>query len=321
MIQKNKKRPRKKGRNRKNSSFFSLKRLFAFAVLFLVLAVSVCAVGYVIFFRTVFAQEILPALRSAIVFEEPNPPVHKEPIDPQEPTREPIVEPVAENVTVKKPDLPMVAIIIDDMGYDEAMGEQLLNLPFELTYSFLPFAPHTRKLENLAYLKGKTIFLHLPLQPKGSNYNPGPGALYLHDPPEMQRAKFVKCLLEVPHATGVNTHMGSIFTEDEPAMANLIDEMKGRSLVFIDSFTTSGSVALKVARAAEIKSARRNVFLDNTLDEQKICLQLEKLVHIAERQGWAIGIAHPHRVTVGAIALCGEKYRTRVEYVGVQAVL
>ena len=326
MIQEHKRRLRKKGRNRKRPGGISLTRLVGFTVLFLLLAASVCVAGYVIFFRTVFAQEILPAIKSAIVFEEPNPPVHTEPAEPKEPVAagvpaEPAVEPVAEHDVAKKPDLPKVAIVIDDMGWDEAIGEQLLNFPIELTYSFLPFAPHTRKLENLAFLAGKTVFLHLPLQPKGSTYNPGPGALYLHDPPEMQRAKFAKCLQEVPHAMGVNNHMGSSFPEDEPAMTNLIHEMKERSLVFVDSVTTSGSIAWQVAQAAPIKSARRSIFLDNTLDEEKICHQLGKLVQIAERQGWAIGIGHPHRVTVDAIETCGEKYRARVEYVGVKEVL
>jgi hypothetical protein len=291
------------------------------------LVLSVCAVGYVIFFRTVFAREIPLAQKSAIVFEEPNPPTHLDPAaeqaDPVMPIEqsEHAVEPAAEQVIIDKQQLPKVAIIIDDMGWDEVVGEQLLKFPFELTYSFLPFAPHTKKLENLAFLAGKTVFLHLPLQPKGSTYNPGPGALYLHDSPEMQRTKFTNCLQEVPHAMGVNNHMGSFFTEDEQAMTNLIQEMKGRSLMFVDSVTTPGSIAFQVARAASIKSARRNVFLDNTLDEEKICHQLEKLVQIAERQGRAIGIAHPHRVTVSAIATCGEKYRARVQYVGVGEVI
>lgn len=301
-------------------------RLCAFAVLFLMLVVSVCAAGYVIFFRTVFAQEIPPEQMNAVVFEEPNPPIHiesaeqVEPVDAIEQSAQ-IVEPVDEQGIDDNRQLPMVAIIIDDMGWDEAAGERILKFPFELTYSFLPFAPYTRKLENLAFLAGKTVFLHLPLQPKGTTYNPGPGALYLHDPPEMQREKFTKCLQEVPHAKGVNNHMGSFFTEDEQAMTNLIQEVKGKSLMFVDSVTTPGSIAFKVAQAASIKSARRNVFLDNTQDEEKICHQLDKLVQIAERQGWAIGIAHPHRVTVRAIATCGEKYRARVRYVGVDKVL
>ena len=201
------------------------------------------------------------------------------------------------------------------------IGKELINFPLELTYSFLPFAPYTRKLERLAHRAGKTVFLHLPLEPKDSKFNPGPGALYLSDSPETQKEKLELCLQEVPHAVGINNHMGSAFTEDRLAMANIMEVIKVRSLMFVDSITTPGSKGLRIARAAEIKSAGRSVFLDNDLDETKICVQLDRVVRISENNGWAIGIAHPRRVTVNALLRCGEKYRRQVKYVGIREVL
>ncbi len=322
-----KKRPLKKTRNRKKTGSFTVARLLSIVLLLMVLAISVVAVGYVIFFRTVVAQEILPALRSAIVFEEPEPPISEEEETVVEATAKQTAEPTmdqteesdaepAEEIAVdSRPDLPKVAIIIDDMGYNEALGNDLINLPFALTYSFLPFAPYTRKLELAAHRAGKTVFLHLPLQPKGQEWNPGPGALFLQDPPELQKEKFAKCLAEVPHAVGVNNHMGSLFTEDKRAMSLLLKEINRKSLVFIDSVTSARSVGHKTAQQAVVKSAKRNVFLDNTLDEQTICKQLELLVSIAERGGSAIGIAHPHPETVSALTTCGAKNRERVHYV------
>ena len=341
MIRDNRKRPRKKGRKSKKPGYINIKKICILAALFVVLILSVCVLGYVIFFRTILAQEILPALRRAIVFEEPAPSVHLEPLEPEgssqvtAPVESTVLvkalvesaelaepsEAVVKDVTARKHQLPKVAIIIDDMGYDEAAGQKLLTLPIELTYSFLPFAPHTKKLQSIALRTGKTIFLHLPLQPKGTLYSPGPGALYLDDSAELQRMKLKKCLQEVPHAVGVNNHMGSSFTEDEGAMANIIQELKARSLIFVDSVTSPGSVAFQAARAAALQSARRNVFLDNIQDERVICGQLEKLVEIAEKKGWAIGIAHPYPATVNAIARCSGKYQARVDYVGVPEVL
>jgi polysaccharide deacetylase 2 family uncharacterized protein YibQ len=335
MNSRDRKSPLKKNRNRKKTGSFNVVRLLSFALLLVVLAISVVAVGYVIFFRTVVAQEILPALRSAIVFEEPNPPVFDEEETVVKATTEPTAEPTAESddepagqqveqsaaepaeemVVDRRPDLPKVAIIIDDMGYNEALGNDLLKLPFALTYSFLPFAPYTRKQELAAHLAGKTVFLHLPLQPKGQEWNPGPGALFVQDPPELQKEKFAKCLAEVPHAVGVNNHMGSLFTEDKRAMSLLIKEINLKSLVFIDSVTSARSIGFKTAQQAVVKSAKRNVFLDNTLDEKTICKQLELLVSIAERGGSAIGIAHPHPETVNALTTCGAKNRERVDYV------
>lgn len=284
-------------------------RLLTLLAIFLLLGITVSVAGYVIFFRTVFAQEILPTIRNEIVFEEPDPPSSTDPIDPQ------IIHPIA----VKH--LPKVAIIFDDLGYSWDLGEQLINFPFELTYSFLPFAPYTEKLENDAYNAGKTIFLHLPLEPKGQFWDPGPGVLYLDDEPGVYLGKFKDCLLHVPHAVGVNNHMGSRFTESRFAMRIVLQEVKKQSLVFVDSFTTAGSVGLEVAQEEEIHSARRHVFLDNELDNEKICDQLKSLVEIAEKNGRGIGIAHPHGVTVSAIRECGELYLDRVEYVSVLEVL
>ncbi|MBU1567081.1 MAG: divergent polysaccharide deacetylase family protein [Proteobacteria bacterium] len=314
-----KKRTPKKARNRKKSSSFNLTRFLSYILLLLLLTFSVCAVGYVIFFRTVVAQEIPPALGAAIIFEEPDPPVRKEELKVQQIEKK--LEAPEEKAARLKAELPKVAIIFDDMGYSEAIGEQLLKFPLEVTYSFLPFAPHTRKLERLAHRAGKTVFLHLPLEPKDSAFNPGPGAIFLKDSPEAQREKIAQCLQEVPHAIGINNHMGSAFTEDRPAMTNIIQELKERSLMFVDSYTTPGTVGLQVARQTAVKSFRRSVFLDNVLDEEKICNKLEQLVIISEKHGRAIGIAHPHRETMSAITRCGEKYLARVQYVGVRDVL
>lgn len=309
-----------KARPRQVKKTFDLARFLSFLLLLLVLTFSLCAVGYVIFFRTVVAGELAQTSHGAVVFEEPDPPGHREENGKMS-VEDKVIETTERKDLGTVPELPKVAIIIDDMGYDEVIGEQLLTVPFELTYSFLPFAPHTRKLERLAHRAGKTVFLHLPLEPKDGTFNPGCGALYLQDSPEEQREKIAMALQEVPHAVGVNNHMGSRFTEDKPAMANIMQEIKDRSLMFVDSFTTPGSVGLQSARQAAVKSSGRSVFLDNVMDEEKICDQLEQLVKISKRNGRAIGIGHPRRETFNALLRCGEKYRGWIEYVGLREVL
>lgn len=285
-------------------------RICSVLFLLIILLISICSAGYVIFFRTAFAQEILPATEGRIVFEEPDPPSLLEVLEQLE----------VEKIAVK-PALPMVAIIIDDMGYHESIDRQFLQLPIELTYSFLPFAPYTRQLEWKAYRAGKTVFLHLPLQPKGERWDAGPGALQLEDSAATQKFKLQQCFEEVPHAVGVNNHMGSLYTEDKAAMALVMEQLEARTLSFVDSCTTADSVAFSMAQITELKSGRRNVFLDNVQDRGKICDQLEKLVKIAEKRGTGIGIAHPFLATVEALASCVGLYTERVQYVGVNDLL
>ncbi len=322
MIVRKKRVTRKKVTRNKGSVFRLLLRLCSVLLLLFVLFFSVCAVGYVIFFRTVFAQQILPAFKSAIVFEESDPPGHVEPMVEEKIVRIALPEIVIKReVSEVSSNLPQVAIIIDDMGYHESMDKEFLALPFEFTFSFLPFAPFTRQMERIAYRSGKTVFLHLPLQPKGNAWDPGPGALTLSDSPGVQKDKFEKCLEEVPHAVGVNNHMGSLYTENVMAMTRLMQDIGGHKLSFVDSYTSSGSIGFRIAQQQDVKSARRNIFLDNIRDEKEICGQLENLVNIAEKHGVGIGIAHPHQVTLDSLAVCAERYRTRVQYVSIKNVL
>jgi polysaccharide deacetylase 2 family uncharacterized protein YibQ len=53
----------------------------------------------------------------------------------------------------------------------------------------------------------------------------------------------------------------------------------------------------------EIDSAGRNVFLDNDKDIESITSQLEQLALLARKKGSAIGICHPHKVTIQALAI------------------
>jgi uncharacterized protein len=289
-----------KGKKKKAGSPRNYRRLLSPLILLSILLFSLLAAGYVIFFRTVVAGELQQ--------ED----VGKGEVKKKTP---------GDAVASPKRNLPKVAIIIDDLGYNEEIAMAFLDLPIELTYSFLPFAPYTKKLERLAHRAGKTVFLHLPLEPKDSAFNPGPGALYLQDSLETQKEKLLKCLEEVPHAVGINNHMGSAFTEDNEAMVNIMNVIKDRSLMFVDSYTTPGTVGLQVARQATVESSGRSVFLDNMVKEEKICDQLEKLVSHAEKNGRAVGIGHPHLETADALLRCGEKYFERVEYVGLNKIL
>ncbi len=290
----------------KRLSFARLWRLTLALFLLLMLFGSITVVGYVIFFGTAFARDI-PADLHEIIFEEPDPP------EPNPVEEEKLPRPFV--------DLPKVAIIIDDMGYHKRLGEQLLGLPVVLNYSFLPFVPHSRAQAVQAHLAGRTVLLHLPLQPRNPAWNPGPGALLVDDAPPVQREKFVRCLAEIPHVSGVNNHMGSLFTEDSRAMTEVMRQIHASGLFFVDSYTTSASTGLQVAAELQVRSARRDVFLDNVLDERQICLRLEELVEVALQRGWGIGIAHPHQVTVDALRRCAPPYHGQVEYVGVEEII
>ncbi len=296
-------------RRKKKSSKASLLtvRVCSFFILLGLLLFSMGAAGYVIFFRTTIAHgATLDEKKSDIAFEEPYGGIPELPSDIPD---------------VRDSTLPMVAIIIDDMGYHKEIGNELLALPMNLTFSFLAAAPYTAELEETAFQAGRVVLLHQPMEPKSKEWDPGPGALLLGQSEEEQKTLFSVNLQAVPHAVGVNNHMGSLYTENRTAMDSLMQLVRAQGIFFIDSFTTADSQGLAAARAAGVLTARRHIFLDNVHSQDKVCKQLRLLVKSAEKNGWAIGIGHPNEATLAALTNCRSDLLKRVRLVSAQELL
>ena len=52
-----------------------------------------------------------------------------------------------------------------------------------------------------------------------------------------------------------------------------------------------------------MKAARRDVFLDNEINQAAIRKQLEELSRVAKERGRAIGIGHPHPATISELRI------------------
>ena len=128
-------------------------------------------------------------------------------------------------------------------------------------------------------------------------------------------------LARVPHAIGVNNHMGSRFTEDRQAMHAFLEVIRSEGMFFVDSTTSAESIGMDEAREMGIRTARRNVFLDNVHTQEDICRQLKELISIARKKGWAIGIGHPNEATLTALELCRETLLKNVRLVGIQQLV
>ncbi|NVL89627.1 MAG: divergent polysaccharide deacetylase family protein [Desulfobacterales bacterium] len=194
-----------------------------------------------------------------------------------------------------------MALIIDDIGYSFSRARQFLELGVPITFSILPRLASSYDLAVEIHDKGHEIMLHQPMEPYNSNLDPGPGALYVGYGSETIGNIVEENISDVPFAVGVNNHMGSRFTECRREINEALTVVKNRGLFFVDSFTSSRSIAYKVARRRHMVTARRNIFLDNHLDESAILSQLHKLRKHARKYGRAVGIGHPFPKTARAI--------------------
>ena len=129
----------------------------------------------------------------------------------------------------------------------------------------------------------------------------GPQALTIGLDAQLVTARIDAALARIPHAVGVNNHMGSAATADAPLMQVVMTTLKHKNLFFVDSYTNSASVAFQAAKTAGIPAAQRDVFLDNEPTQQAVMQQLQRLEQAAQSQGQAIAIGHPYPTTMAAL--------------------
>jgi polysaccharide deacetylase 2 family uncharacterized protein YibQ len=150
----------------------------------------------------------------------------------------------------------------------------------------------------------REVILHLPMEPVGyPEVDPGPGAILVGMSEEEMRRLVEAALVRLPAATGVSNHMGSRATADPETMERLMAVLASRGLFFLDSLTSSRSVAARAARQAGLQALESRLFLDQPEgNARQVRRRLEQLVSVARRRGAAVGIAHPYPETVAVLA-------------------
>jgi len=132
--------------------------------------------------------------------------------------------------------------------------------------------------------------------------DPGPGAVLMAMDSDDLRATIHSAINNIPHAVGVNNHMGSKATADLKTMTWIMQEIKTRDMAFIDSRTTVHTVAEEAAQAQGVPTNRRHVFLDNERSAAAIRIQLDEAVYRSRMEGEIIAIGHLDKVTIEVLS-------------------
>jgi len=194
---------------------------------------------------------------------------------------------------------PQIAIIIDDLGYDQKLASEFFDLNVPLTLSVLPSAPFAKEIAAEARTKGYELLLHMPMEPRNHNgSNPGPGVLTTDMKEDRIREALAGSLSKIPGVRGVNNHMGSLFTEDREKMMVFLGELKKKGLFFVDSRTSPNTIGKRLAHQMGVPAVERNVFIDHDLHLEALRMQMDRLLGLGRTQGIGVGIAHPHRETL-----------------------
>jgi uncharacterized protein len=196
---------------------------------------------------------------------------------------------------------PRIALIIDDIGFSRARARAFLDMEVPITYAILPRLRLTRELAGEIHQEGREIMLHQPMEPFDGRIDPGPGAVFVKDPPEKITSVLEENMGELAHAAGMNNHMGSRFTSCPEKMAQALPVVRDHGLFFVDSLTSGRSKGYPAACRLHMPAACRNIFIDHQPGERVVRRSLEELLRHARRCGKAIGIGHPRPETAAAL--------------------
>ena len=194
-----------------------------------------------------------------------------------------------------------IAIVIDDFTDDDPITAHFCAIPQPLTFSILPRVSQAPTLAERMRANGHEVLIHLPMEPKGGASLGGNAILVGLDDEEIRR-RVRRALQNVPHARGLNNHMGSKATADKRVMRLVLSELKDRNLLFLDSRTTASSVAYQLAVDMDIRAFNRDLFIDEIADAPTIRDKLWELAAIAAQSGQAVGVGHNRRETLIALS-------------------
>lgn len=199
-------------------------------------------------------------------------------------------------------DTPKLALVIDDFGYARSdLTEAFFEIDLPLTISVIPSLARTRYAIERAKDAQKELILHLPME--AENYEPEEGFIATAMDDERIMAMVEGYLQEMPGIVGVNNHLGSLATRDGRVMRAVMTVIKDHDMFFLDSLTSSESIAYNTARSMDVPAAKNDLFLDDdTKDPLVVEERLLHLITLAKKRGRAVGIGHPRKWTFEAIS-------------------
>jgi polysaccharide deacetylase 2 family uncharacterized protein YibQ len=191
-----------------------------------------------------------------------------------------------------------IVLILDDVGFDHQPLSEAMTIDPNVNFAILPNGKRSTEFAAVLHGRGFELLCHLPMEPEGfPRISPGDGAVLT----SMSDAEIVRTTRAnvdaIRFARGVNNHMGSRATADRRVMTDVLGALP-QGMYFIDSKTTGNSVAGSLAHSMNVKTASRNVFLDDAQDDASIRRQLGELSRAAAAHGFAVGIGHMYPSTV-----------------------
>ncbi|WGU96526.1 divergent polysaccharide deacetylase family protein [Paenibacillus dendritiformis] len=184
-------------------------------------------------------------------------------------------------------------IVIDDFGNNGRGTQEIIDLPFKVTVAVMPFLKYTKSDAERAHAAGHEVIVHMPMEAlAGKKTWLGPGAITVDLSEDEIRKRVHAAIDDVPHAVGMNNHMGSKVTVEPRVMRVILEVCKERGIYFLDSHTNFRSVVAKVAEEVNIPLMENHIFLDDIHKPSAIRKQFMKMKEHLNDHNICVAIGH-----------------------------
>ena len=198
-----------------------------------------------------------------------------------------------EEIEEPLPERPWISIVIDDFGFSRAMAEEYSGVDLPLTWAIIPFQPQSENSAKRAASAEIPFIIHMPMGAQGdTTWTEKSGVIDKGMSAETVTLLLRKAMASLPEAQGMNNHRGSRATADKATMEMVMNELAATSLFFLDSRTSSSSVAYDTARKKGMAAGYASVFLDNETSEESMEIQFRRGLAMAGKRGWVVMIGH-----------------------------
>ncbi len=207
------------------------------------------------------------------------------------------VELYYDKILTIKPKSKQLAVIVDDLGnYHGSLLQDFVKTNPAVTFAVMPDSKYAKESLAAAKSQGHECIIHIPMEPLDyPKNNPGKNAIYVQLSQKEIEKRMEDYIHQLPGCVGANNHMGSFASSDLAAMQSVMSVLKRNNFYFVDSRTTSESVAFNVAQKSLVPAYKRDLFIDEpNLSEDNLRKQLSILQNLRSSQDYAIVIIHCH---------------------------
>lgn len=212
----------------------------------------------------------------------------------------------------RKGSLPMVAIIVTDLGQQQEITDSALHLPEEVGLSISSYARSAASWVTAARRNGHEVFLDIPLEP--ANYpasDPGPQALMSSASVEENEKKLHWILSRGQGYVGVIMPRNDGFSAKDDTFKALLKSLTHRGLMMVASREPAKVETKQIIETSNIATVTADALLDEELTPSAIQASLTALEQQARVRGYAVGMVRAYPITIEQLNIWTARLKSR----------